>query len=131
MSTWNRTSGHGSSGTSRWKSERVRGAVSVDGVGRAVLICLVAGLLLGAHAWTRVEATMVGYRLSSAQAEQDELLREKRELELELATRRAAARLDVDARKRLGMVPPAPDRIIALPAKGPEAPAFAEVGAQR
>jgi len=99
------------------KSPKVTGAIHTRGLAGAVGTALLLAALVGAHAWTRVEATMVGYRLSAAQADQEELLREQRALELELATRRAAARIEGDARKRLGLVEPSPDRIIPLEAR--------------
>ena len=111
------------------KSPKITGAASTRGVATTAGGCLLLATLVGAHAWTRVEATMVGYQLSSAQAEQEELLREQRELELELATRRAAARIEGDARERLGLVEPAPDQIIAVPAHAiPGNTALAEAG---
>jgi cell division protein FtsL len=108
------------------KNPKITGAASTQGFVKAVACALLLAGLVGAHAWTRVEGTMVGYRLSSAQAQQEDLLREQRELELELATRRAAARIDGDARKRLGLVEPQPDQIYALPAQAPSGVAHAD-----
>ena len=110
------------------KSPKITGAASTRGIAARAGACLLLATLVGAHAWTRVEGTMVGYQLSSAQARQDELLREQRELELELATRRAAARIEGDARKRLGLVEPRPDQIYALPAQAPSNTAVAQAG---
>ncbi|WP_373044175.1 hypothetical protein [Vulgatibacter sp.] len=108
------------------KSPKITGAASTRGFAATVAASLLLATLVGAHAWTRVEATMVGYRLSAAQAEQEDLLREQRELELELATRRAAARIEGDARKRLGLVEPRPDQIFALPDGAPAGSAVAQ-----
>ncbi len=111
------------------KNPKITGAASTRGFVPTLAAALLLASLVGAHAWTRVEGTMVGYQLSSAQARQDELLREQRELELELATRRAAARIEGDARKRLGLVEPRPDQIYALPVQAPANTAVAQASA--
>lgn len=114
------------------KSTRVTGAISTRGLAASVGACLLLATLVGAHAWARVEGTMVGYRLSAAQADQEELLREQRALELELATRRAAARIEGDARTRLGLVEPSPEQIIPIrPRPQREDTAVAQVGTAR
>lgn len=112
------------------KNPKMTGAASTRGLGKAVAGALLVSALVGAHAWTRVEGTLVGYRLSSAQADQEDLLREQRELELELATRRAAARIEGDARKRLGLVEPRPDEIFGLPALPQPEEAHADAAAR-
>ena len=111
------------------KNPKITGATTTRGFVAGVGIACLLAVLVGAHVWTRVEGTMVGYRLSAAQAEQEDLLREQRELELELATRRAAGRIEGDARQRLGLVEPRPDQIYALPTQpaGDEAVAHARV----
>lgn len=96
------------------KRMRLRGAVETRGVARDTLLVLVVGLLATLFAWPRVEATRVGYELSRAQEEQNELLRERKALELEVATRRAPRNIERDARRRLGMVDPAPERILRI-----------------
>jgi cell division protein FtsL len=104
------------------RSAKVKGAVSTRGVAGRVAACLLIAAAIGANAWTRVEATLVAYSLSEAHAEHEDLLREQRALELELATRRAAARIEGDARRRLGLVEPDPAQVIDLPAAPPAAP---------
>ena len=111
------------------KSPKITGAASTRGIAATAGACLLLATLVGAHARTRVEATMVGYQLSAAQAEQETLLRDQRELELELATRRAASRIEGDARDRLGLVEPGAEQIISLPARAPAGnTALAEAG---
>lgn len=112
------------------KSPRITGAVSTRGLIARAGVGLLLAALVGAHAFARVEATIVGYALSEAHAEREALVREQRALELELATRRAAARIEGDARKRLGLVEPDPERIIRLPAAPAPATAVAEAKAR-
>jgi cell division protein FtsL len=111
------------------KNPKITGAASTRGFAPTVAAALLLAALVGSHAWSRVEGTMAGYRLASAQALQEELLREQRQLELELATRRAASRIEGDARKRLGLVEPQRDQIIPIPAHAPAGSAVAHAHA--
>lgn len=113
------------------KKPKVTGAVATRGVLPTVGVCVLLALLVGSHAWTRVEKTLTGYALSEAQAEQTELLREQKTLQLELATRRAAVRIESDASRKLKMVQPAADQIIPLPLLPDPQPALVQVGASR
>lgn len=112
----------------------MRGSVGTRGVFSDLAMFAVIGLLASVHAWTRVQGTLTGYELSSAQAEQRELLRESRALRLELATRRAASRIEADARTRLGLVEPAPDSIFPVrpqPTAAPKRTRLAAAGRGR
>lgn len=113
----------------RGKRTKITGSVGTRGVLGVACVCVLLAGLLATHAWTRVQGTLVGYSLSEAQGEQAELLREQKALNLELATRRAAVRIESDARTRLGMVEPDPARIIPLKNEPEKAPAL--VQAQR
>lgn len=113
------------------KRTRVTGGVETNGVWTAILACLILAALVGSHAWTRVEGTLAGYALSEAQAEQTDLLREQKSLQLELATRRAAVRIESDATRKLKMVEPSADRIIPLPAGPARQPALVQAEASR
>lgn len=97
------------------RSRRLRGAVSTRGVAADVLLFALVAALASIHAWTRIEGTMAGYALSAAQVEHSELLREQKALRLELATQKSSRRIEADAKKRLGLVKPSPDRIVQLP----------------
>lgn len=103
------------------RSRRLRGAVGTQGVLGDLLVFLAVGLVAAIHAWTRIEGTLAGYALSAAQVEHSELLQEQKALRLELATLKSSRRLEVEARERLGMVKPAPDRIVPIEAGEPEA----------
>jgi cell division protein FtsL len=65
--------------------------------------------------WLRLQVLGVGYELSAARQMQLRLAHEQRELEVELATLRAPARIGELARRRLGMVEPGRDQVVALP----------------
>jgi len=97
------------------RSQRLRGAVETRGVLGDLLVFLLIGAMAAVHAWTRIEGTMAGYALSSAQMEHSELLQEQKALRLELATRKSSRRIEAEAKGRLGMVKPAPDRIFPIP----------------
>lgn len=96
------------------KRMRLRGAVQVRGLWRDLAIFGAVGALACTLAAIRVEGTRLGYELSSLQSAQTELLREQRTLRLELATRRSPHRVEVEARERLGMVEPAPERVVRV-----------------
>lgn len=113
------------------KKTKITGAVSTRGIAGAIGVSLSLALLVGAHAWTRVEGTLAGYALSEAQAEQTDLLREQKSLQLELATRRAAVRIESDATRKLKMVQPEADQIIPLPLHPEAAPALVQARASR
>lgn len=93
---------------------RLRGAVQTRGLWRELAIFGAVGAVACTLAAIRVEGTRLGYELSSLQGEQNELLREQRSLRLELATRRAPHRVENEARERLGMVEPSPERILRV-----------------
>jgi len=96
------------------RRQRLRGAVGTRGLAGSVAIFAALFALAAFHAWTRIEGTLAGYELSRAQVEHAELLREQQALRLELATRKGARRIEADARRRLGMTEPAPERIYVI-----------------
>ncbi|AKU91870.1 cell division protein FtsL [Vulgatibacter incomptus] len=103
-------------GASRPKrSRKLRGAVETRGVLADLLVFAVLCVVASIFAWTRIEGTMAGYDLSRVQAEHSDLLREQNALRIELATRKGAKRIEANARGKLGMVEPAPDRIVPIP----------------
>jgi cell division protein FtsL len=85
---------------------------------RVLLLALLAACLIGAvlvHVWLRLQVVHVGYVLSSTSKLQSRLEQENRELRLELATMISPDRLEVLARKRLGLAPPEKGQVIVLP----------------
>jgi cell division protein FtsL len=99
--------------------------VATRGILGDVLLFAALGAVASGYAFVRIQGTVAGYRLSAAQVEQHELLREREALKLELATRRAAGRIEADARARLGMVEPRPDEIVPVKAGRSKAPVVA------
>ena len=93
-----------------------KGGVATKGIPGDVALFLALAGIASTYAFVRIEGTRAGYRLSAEQARQHELLRDREELKLELATRRAAGRIEADARAKLGMVEPRPDEIIPVKA---------------
>ena len=73
------------------------------------------------HLALRGRTVQLGYELGRARQEQARLREVKRVLELEAATYKTPARVEIVARTLLGMEPPPPERIVPLAALPPEA----------
>ena len=85
------------------------------------------------HLALRGKTVSLGYQLGHARAEQARLREVKRVLQLEAASYKTPERVEIVARTLLAMEPPAPSRIVSLPAApappprdGPVAAAGAE-----
>jgi cell division protein FtsL len=83
-------------------------------LGSAVLVLALIGVVL-VHVWLRLQVVHMGYVLSTTSKLQNRLEQENRELKLELATMTSPDRLEAQARKRLGLVPPEKGQVIVLP----------------
>jgi cell division protein FtsL len=68
------------------------------------------------HLALRGRTVQLGYELGRARQEQSRLREVRRVLELEAASYKTPERVEIVARTLLGMEPPPPDRIVALPA---------------
>ncbi len=68
------------------------------------------------HLALRGRTVQLGYELGRARQEQARLREVKRVLEVESASYKTPERVEIIARTLLGMEPPAPDRIVPLPA---------------
>jgi cell division protein FtsL len=68
------------------------------------------------HLGLRGKTVALGYELGRARAEQARLREVKRVLEVEVASYKTPERVEIVARTLLGMEPPTPDRIVAVPA---------------
>jgi cell division protein FtsL len=75
------------------------------------------------HLALRGRTVQLGYDLGRARQEQARLGEVRRVLELESASYKTPERVEIVARTLLGMEPPPPERIVALPALSPLAPA--------
>lgn len=81
---------------------------------------LVAGLLAAVgvfHVGGRVMVVQRGYALSSKARENRELVQERELLRLEVASLRLPSRVETYAREKLGMAPPAADKIVVVAAR--------------
>jgi cell division protein FtsL len=75
-----------------------------------------AGVLIAlGHVWLRLQVLNVGYQLSATREVIERLQQEEHELTLELATLEAPARLEEEARVRLGMIRPEKGQEALLP----------------
>ena len=76
------------------------------------------------HLALRGRTVQLGYELGRARQEQARLREVKRVLEVEAATYKTPERVEIVARTFLGMEPPPPERILAVPqgsvAEGPD-----------
>jgi cell division protein FtsL len=65
--------------------------------------------------WLHLQATEVGYQLSTLHRLIERLTAESSELEVELATMKSPTSLDAVARARLGLRPPRDGQVVGLP----------------
>jgi len=87
------------------------------GAGYLALLCLIVFAVTAAfvlHLHVRFDGVELGYATSAARARQSRLLLERQELRLELASLKSPARVEADARERLGMEVPGHDRIFVI-----------------
>ena len=102
-------------------------AAPMSGVSRAgrrstpasylILLLLVVAMVTGAfvyHLHVRFQGVWLGYETSRARAERARLLVERRELRLELASLKAPARVEAEAREKLGMEMPDHKSIVPI-----------------
>jgi len=68
------------------------------------------------HLGLRGKTVALGYEVGRARAEQARLREVKRVLEVEAASYKTPERVEIVARTLLGMEPPTPERIVAVPA---------------
>ena len=68
------------------------------------------------HLALRGRTVQLGYELGHARQEQARMREVKRVLEVESASYKTPERVEIVARSLLGMEPPPPDRIVAIPA---------------
>ncbi len=81
------------------------------------------------HVAGRVTVIQRGYALSDAARENRELVREQERLRMQVASLRVPSRIEAYARQRLGMAPPAADRIVVVSgAQSPTKGALARAG---
>jgi cell division protein FtsL len=87
------------------------------GAGYLLLLTLVIVLVTAAflaHLYIRFEGVRLGYETNRARAARTRLLLERRELRLELASLKSPARVETEARERLGMEIPDHRRIVPV-----------------
>jgi cell division protein FtsL len=77
-----------------------------------IVVAVTAAFVLHLH--VRFEGIELGYAASAARARQSRLQLERQELRLELASLKSPARVETDARERLGMEVPGHDRIFVI-----------------
>ena len=82
---------------------------------RAILfttaIILAVGLL---YVWQHIQVIRLGYRVERLNAELSAMVQEEKELTVKIAELKSLARIEEIARRRLGMVDPAPSQFVVL-----------------
>ena len=58
--------------------------------------------------WSRIQVTQLGYRISQASHEQEQLLKKNSELKIEEASLKTPSRIEDLAKNRLGLINPEP-----------------------
>ena len=100
-----------------WSMDPRRGTRARLGAGYLLLLTLVIVLVTAAflvHLYIRFEGVRLGYETNRARAARTRLLLERRELRLELASLKSPARVETEARERLGMEIPDHRRIVPV-----------------
>jgi len=73
---------------------------------------ILAGALL--YVWQHIQVIRLGYRVERLNAELSVLVQEEKELTVKIAQLKSLGRIEEIARRRLGMVDPAPSQIIII-----------------
>lgn len=84
---------------------RVRSMLCALGISALV----VAGVLF--YVWQQVQQVRISYELEDLRAVRKEVVETNRDLKLEMATLRSLARVERQARSRLGLEPPGRDQV--------------------
>ncbi len=80
----------------------------------ATMACVLVAAAALFHLWIRTRVTERGYQLSRLSGEYRDLTREHESLQIRAAELKSAQRIEELARERLGMGPPALDRVVVL-----------------
>jgi hypothetical protein len=88
----------------------IRNRITFANAAGAILLALAAAL----HVWAGIEADRLGYSISRARVVRQQLLRDLEQLRVAYEAETTPAALERAANDRLGMVPPAPGRLVVL-----------------
>jgi len=64
--------------------------------------------------WTRLQITYVGYHISQANSEQQQLLRLNKKMKLEVASLTSLSRIESIAKNQLGLINPQPHQVVFI-----------------
>lgn len=76
-----------------------------------LLIALFIGSLIFC-VWSRLQVTYLGYQISQANNEHEQLLNLNKQLKLEVASLKSLSRIETIAKNQLGLVNPKPDQMV-------------------
>jgi cell division protein FtsL len=94
----------------RRKKRGVSGELKVSLLGG---VALLLGLLF--YVWQHIQVVRLGYQIERLRVTQGTLVQERNALGVEIGQLRSLKRIEDLARRKLGMVYPAPEQIILLP----------------
>lgn len=81
----------------------------------AIGACLLFGGMALVHTWSRIAVIDRSYQVSRARAENEQLQRELVKQRLEVATLQGTLRVANEAKARLQMARPPPERVVVVP----------------
>jgi cell division protein FtsL len=113
----------------RINNVNVRRDVDVEQRRQYLLVtCLSAVFILGLlfYGWQQYRWIQLGYQIEAAKQKRDDIFEHQKRLVLERDSQARDERIDLIARKELGMVMAAPGQIVTLRSNGPLSPEAVE-----
>ena len=95
------------------KTQNNNSGSRISGIWIVLMVVFIAELFL--YTWCRVNCIGVGYEISKATQEQQELIALQNNLKIELASLKSPERLAKIAKDQLGLIVPSKDQTIVLP----------------
>jgi cell division protein FtsL len=64
--------------------------------------------------WSRLQITYLGYQISQANSEQQQLLKLNKQMKVEVASLRSLSRIENIAKNQLGLISPEPHQVVFI-----------------
>jgi cell division protein FtsL len=64
--------------------------------------------------WSRLQITHLGYQISQANSEQQQLLKLNKQMKLEIASLKSLSRIESIAKNQLGLINPEPHQVVFI-----------------
>jgi len=85
-----------------------------DMIAPALIVVITLGMWAMVHVWSRHVLTELGYELSAEQSLRERLTGQNRALRIEISTLKSPKRLELIARRDLGLTVPKPEQVMYL-----------------